>query len=94
MTEGEMQAWVARRKPLAFRRIEKLLAQITAFIAWSTGNKDFEFDQADLFSLKRLWPEDEGKGGAEVAAAVFSAAGGGLKVHRVRPRHERQKGVK
>lgn len=80
MPERELDEWALRRKPLAPRRVERMLAQICAFIAWSTGNKDYAVADADLFSHANLELMSAPPQSGEEMVQDFAIAHGGLRI--------------
>ncbi|HVJ19448.1 MAG TPA: hypothetical protein VM686_28710 [Polyangiaceae bacterium] len=73
LPERELMEWRLRGKPLWTRRLEVLLAQVAMFIARSTGNSDFELEDADLFGRR----EPEVIPDAQTAAVAIDAMAGG-----------------
>jgi len=91
ITERELDEWALRRKPLAPRRVERMLAMVCMFLARNAGAKDYTVSDADVFSkasLDELYaPPQTG----EEMANDFAASVGGLRVVMLK-KHRRTQG--
>ena len=89
VTERELSEWMVRGKPLWPRRLELLLAQLTAVLAKVNGTK-VEIGDFDLFSDERIRPPAATS--AEEGAQALGVLSGGLGVKVLgRKRKERER---
>lgn len=92
MAERELDEWALRRKPLAPRRVERMLAMICMFLARNAGAKDYTVSDADVFSKASLDELYALPQTGEEMAEDFAASLGGVKVLMLK-KHRKQQGA-